>query len=136
MSKDGFILKGRLKGRHKLKLAGLMDLDYKPSELAEELEISSSRIYNVYLKLDCPHYRTDRDRIFINGKQFREWYDQIYKNRSLEKDQTFCVSCKKIVKLDNPTRVDKGRLVLYQSDCPNCGKRTSKIVDHKKRVND
>lgn len=135
MSQDNFILKGRLKGRHKLKLRALMDIDYKISEISNELEISTSRFYNVYVPMGCPHVRDNQNRIFINGLLFKDWYESIYKKRTLNKDQTFCVSCKQVVKLINPKKKQKGNLYYYLSDCPNCGKRTAKIVDQKKRGN-
>jgi len=133
MSQSKIILRGRLKGQQRYNLRGLMDVDLKASELAEELGISKNQIYRVYVPLGCPHTRDEHNHIWINGKQFKEWYEELYKKRKPKKDQTWCVSCKQFVKLENPTKAISGSLVYYLSTCPRCQKQTAKIVDHKKR---
>ena len=127
------ILSGRLRGQKRYNLRGLMDVDLKASELAEELGISVHQVYRVYVPLGCPHTRDEYNHIWINGKEFKEWYEELYKKRKPRKDQTWCVSCKRFVKLENPTTAKSENLVYYLSNCPICGKLTAKIVDHKRR---
>jgi len=133
MSHSKIILRGRLKGQQRYNLRGLMNVDLKASELAEELGISKNQIYRVYVPLGCPHTRDEHNHIWINGKQFKEWYEELYKKRKPKKDQTWCVSCKKFVKLENPITEKSGSLVFYISICPVCEKQTAKIIDHKRR---
>lgn len=133
MSQREKILRGRLKGKQRYNLRGLMDVDLKASELAEELGITIQQVYRVYVPFGCPHSRDEYNHIWINGKQFKEWYEELYKKRKPKKDQTYCVSCKQYVKLENPTKAQSGSLVYYLSTCPQCKKLTAKIVDHKKR---
>jgi len=85
------ILKGRLAGFQRMKLYQLLDMLYKPSELAEEIGITVRQIYRVYIPLGCPCDRAP-GRIFINGKSFAEWYEATYLKQILLEDQAFCLS--------------------------------------------
>lgn len=77
------ILAGRLDGRQRNRLKRLLDMEYKPSELAQELGINLDQIYLVYIKLGCPHKRDGKRYIQINGKEFQSWYlDKYQKQKS------------------------------------------------------
>jgi hypothetical protein len=69
------LLRGRLDGKQRNHLKRLLDMLYKPRELAQELGINIDQVYLVYIPLGCPHRRDGKRYIEINGKEFREWYD-------------------------------------------------------------
>jgi len=69
-------LKGRLNGSQRMRLIKLLDMLYKPSELAEEVGFTRRQVYRVYIPSGCPHTRDEKRYIWINGKAFREWYEE------------------------------------------------------------
>jgi hypothetical protein len=125
---EKIILKGRLDGTQRNKLARLLDMLYTPSELADEVGFTRRQVYRVYIHAGCPHSRDDRRHIWINGKDFREWCEQTYPRVSLGQDETFCLTCKIPVKIINPIRKQKGRLHYWISNCPNCGRKLARII--------
>ncbi len=132
MENDEIMLKGRLNGSQRNRLARLFDMFYKPSELAEEVGFSKRQVYRVYIPAGCPHKRDERNHIWINGKEFRIWIEETYPRVSLDNDETFCLTCKKGVKIINPQKEKKGRLHYLISYCPNCGRKLSKIISRDK----
>ncbi len=127
------ILQGRLDGSKRNKLKGLLNMLYTPFELSEEIGISKNQVYRVYLPNGCPHTKDSNNRILIHGVSFKSWYEITYKKIHLEKNQAWCVSCKKVVVVLNPERKQKGRTIYNLYDCPDCGKRIAKIVDAKRK---
>lgn len=130
------ILRGRMDGKQRNRLKRLLDMEYRPSELADEVGFAKSQIYRVYVPLDCPHRKDDHGRLWLNGKEFKIWFEELYKKRKLDKDQAFCLTCKKPVKMVNPNRKEKNGLAYYLCNCPVCGRKISRIIDLKKRGND
>jgi hypothetical protein len=130
------ILAGRLDGRQRNRLKRLLDMEYKPSELAQELGINLDQIYLVYIKLGCPHKRDGKRYIQINGKEFQSWYLEKYQKAKVKRDETFCKTCRKPVKIVDGVTRKKGGLTYIVSSCPNCGRKLSKIIDCIKGKND
>ena len=128
--------RGRLDGRQRNRLKGLLNMMYKPSELSEEIGFSQNQVYMVYVPLGCPHDRDEHNHIWINGKLFREWYIENYQKPKVSKDQAFCLTCKKPVKMHNPELKEKDGLTYWLCDCPNCGRRLSRIVTQKRAWKD
>jgi hypothetical protein len=126
------ILKGRLSGSQRMRLAKLLDMFYKPSELAEEVGFTRRQVYRVYIPAGCPHKRDEKRYIWINGKIFREWYEENYPRVCLAKDEAFCLTCKKPAKIINPKRIQKGRLHYWISYCPECGRKLTRIITRDK----
>jgi hypothetical protein len=131
-----YIFRGRLNGTQRNKVKGLLNMMYSPRELAEEVGIEKNQVYRVYIPLNCPHERDEQGRITIHGLSFRLWYEDIYKKVKVEKNQAWCVSCKKIVDVSDSKRFTKGRLIYDLSTCPICGKSVAKIIDAKRKRND
>ena len=109
---------------------------YSPKELAEEIGITIDQVYRVYIPAGCPHERDEWRHILINGKVFKAWFEENYQKRSLENGQAFCLTCKKAVKMINPVRKQKDRLIYDLCDCPNCGRKLTRIIDHKRGNHD
>jgi hypothetical protein len=127
------LLAGRLDGRQRNRLKRLLDMEYKPSELAQELGINPDQIYVVYIPLGCPHKRDDKRYILINGKAFQKWYLEKYQKAKVKEDETFCKTCRKPVKIVGGSIRKKGGLSYVLSSCPNCGRKLSKIIDCEKK---
>ena len=132
-SDDVILLRGRLNGQQRTRLGKLLDMMYKPSELAEEIGFTVRQVYRVYVPVGCPHEKDHRGRLWINGRMFREWFNEVYKKRKLDRNETFCLTCKKAVKIVDPVKRKEGRLFYWLSDCPNCGRRLARIINRENR---
>ena len=133
IDQDEILLRGCLSGQQRSRLGKLLDMMYKPSELAEEIGFAVRQVYRVYIPAGCPHEKDERGWIWINGKAFREWTEDMYKKRKLAKDEAFCLTCKKPVQIVNPVEKQEGRLVYWLCDCPSCGRKLARIVKREKR---
>ena len=91
---DEIILSGRLDGVQRNRLRGLLNMLYKPSELAEKVGFSTRQIYRVYIPLGAPHERDQQRHIWINGIAFREWFERTYSSVKMKENQSFCLTCK------------------------------------------
>lgn len=131
-----FTQKGRLNGSQRNKVKGLLNMLYTPKELAEEIGINFDQVYRVYIPAGCPHSKDNRGRISINGKEFKAWFEENYKKRKLERDQAYCVSCKKAVEIIDPGRIKDGNNIYLISNCPLCGNRVTRFIDCKRKKND
>ncbi len=130
------ILKGRLDGIQRNRLKSLFDMMYSPKELAEEIGINTDQVYMVYVPLGCPQERDERNHILINGKTFFEWYTKTYAKLQLKSNETFCKTCKQGVKIYKPKKGENPFVVYVLSECPNCGRKLTKILGHKRGAND
>ena len=95
MSKENqaeIILKGRLDGTQRNKLARLLNMMYRPKELADEIGFETRQVYRVYIPLGLPHERDDLQHIWINGIAFKNWGREIYKKQKLNNNQACCLS--------------------------------------------
>ena len=128
------LLKGRLDGNQRNRLAKLLDMLYTPSELAEEIGFHVRQIYRVYIPCGLPHNRDEKNRIWINGKEFKGWVRDVYQKRELGVNEAFCLTCKKAVKMVNPERKQEGRLFFYICYCPECGRKLARIITKGKRI--
>jgi hypothetical protein len=120
------VLAGRLDGKQRNRLKGLLDMMYTPRELADEIGVNVDRVYMVYVPGGCPHERDDKRHIWINGKAFRAWFEEIYAKRSLEPGQAFCRTCKRAVDIVEPIRKRKDKLIYDLCICPHCGRVLAK----------
>jgi len=132
-NQEKVLLQGRLDGRQRNRLKGLLDMLYTPKEIAEEVGINKNQIYRVYIPGGCPYSRDTLGHIFIHGVSFKMWYEGTFKKVRMEKNQAWCVSCKKVVTVSESKRYQKGRLNYDLYICPDCGKNIAKIVDAKRK---
>ncbi len=130
------ILKGRLNGDQKNRLSKLFDMSYMPSELAEEVGFNKRQIYRVYIPAGCPCEKDSKNRLWINGKQFREWVISTYQKRKLKLNEAFCLTCKHEFVMNKPERNHSGNLFYYVCICPSCGRRVARIITRGKEIDD
>lgn len=117
----------------KNRLAKLLDMMYRPKELAEEIGFSVRQVYRVYIPLGLPHKKNDRGLIYIHGVTFREWITEFYKKREMKNNEMFCLTCKKPVEMINPAKYQEERIVYYVCACPHCGRVSARILQQKRR---
>lgn len=109
-----------------VKSPGLLPMNYKVSELAEELKINS-RTLRDWLEYGAPHTRDQDNHIWINGVEFSEWVVKVKKKKTalkMSENQGRCFKCRKIVEIVNPKLSDvTGVVVCISGECSNCGSK-------------
>lgn len=116
-----------LKHQHIVKLGRLLNMMYKPSEIAEEIDLAVDTIYRSYLPAGLPHLRDEEGNIWIHGPAFISWArETISKKKNqragLPDNHAWCMKCNQAVALINPKTKEVNRyLELLQARCPQCG---------------
>ncbi len=96
---------------------------YTLSELGADLDVPA-RLLREWLTRGLPHQRDGRGHIWIDGRCFTEWIkieSQAKVSKSLSDDEAYCLRCRQPAKLINPTSTQRGKQILWQGVCPNCG---------------
>ncbi len=134
MNEEIRLLRGRLNGAQKNRLRRLLDMMYRPSEIAEIIGFNRRQFYNVYFPEGCPHERDDRRHYWINGTAFREWIEKTYKKVKLKEGQGYCRTCNKAVKLKDPIlkTTKNGDTDYLLGNCHYCGRSIPRIVANRK----
>lgn len=102
---------------------GLLPMLYRPSELAQDLEIAESTLRD-WLGMGLPHQRDERGHIWINGREFAAWVRASRRppsSRKMAEDEAYCFRCQRPVKLINPAVTCHGKQRLLSGTCPDCG---------------
>ena len=121
-----------LKHCHIVKLGRLLDMLYKPSEIAEEIGVVTDTVCRSYLPAGAPHTRDEQGNIWIHGPAFIAWAKEtISKKRSqragLPDGHAWCMKCNQAVPIGAPrVRVVNRYLELMQGTCPTCGKKVNR----------
>jgi hypothetical protein len=116
-----------------VKSPGLLPMLYKSSELASELAVPE-RTLRDWLNSGAPYQRDKQNHIWINGSQFRDWVTAQRKpkrEKKLDDNQAYCLHCRATVQLrDSKSRPIRGRLILIQGICPDCGTTINRGASH------
>ena len=102
---------------------GLLPMLYRPSELAQDLDIAESTLRD-WLNTGLPHQRDERGHIWINGREFAEWIKASRRSpssRKMAEDEAYCFRCQQPVKLINPAVTSRGKQRLLSGNCAACG---------------
>lgn len=124
------------------KLIRLLDMMYKPSEIADEIGVSVDTIRRSYIPAGLPIEKDTTGHTWINGASFAKWAKEQKPSRKkvgsgkMPDDQAFCLRCKKSVPFPiNPQKIIpiNRYLEMMQATCPICGVKVNKARS-KKRV--
>lgn len=121
-----------LKHAHIIRLARLLDMLYKPAELAEELEIHVDTIYRSYIPAGLPIIRDAKNNYWIHGLAFIAWARQTVtqkkkKRVGLPDGYAWCLVCNRSVEMQAPrVRTVNRYLELLQGTCPHCGRTVNR----------
>ena len=113
----------RLSHRQALKLAGLLPMEYRPTELARQIGCHRSTIYECYVPNGAPHRRDEHGHLWIVGTEFAAWARATIQRRKLPmgKGQGFCMRCKAVVDMQGPlTETEVKSAILVHGTCPQC----------------
>jgi hypothetical protein len=108
-----------------VKAPGLLNMLYKPSELANELKTPLRTLYD-WCNANRFAEKDNNGNLWINGKKFAAWVENQRKHPTrklrLQSDEAYCLRCNKAVKLIDPTiQPIKGKLILIKGTCSRCG---------------
>jgi hypothetical protein len=114
-----------------IRLKRILDMLYKPSELAEEIGISTDTIYRSYIPagLPCLHYQ---QALWIHGPAFVAWAQEtIIKRKSkragLPAGHAWCMKCNCAVPLIKPRIIYTNQYIqILQAPCPTCQTRINR----------
>jgi len=115
-----------LKHQHIIKLTRLLDMLYKPSEIAEEIGVTTDTVYRSYLPAGLPHTRDSEGNIWIHGPAFIAWARETISQKKsrragLPDDHAWCLKCNQPVEMIAPKIKTVNRyLELLQARCPYC----------------
>ena len=110
-----------------IRLERLLQMEYKPSEIAELLKVHIDTVYRSYIPAGCPFEKDEKGRYWILGTAFKTWAKELLaerkkrKNLPMEPDEGWCMTCNKRVKMISPKIIysERNREIL-QSICKTC----------------
>jgi hypothetical protein len=111
---------------------------YKPSELAEALEVSKLKIYRQWIPAGAPHTRDDKGNIWIVGDELRDWMRAQSARRKGERmpdDHGYCFKCRAGRKIKNAREREVGRVIMLHGECEVCGAEVYRTQRGKGGVN-
>lgn len=118
-----------------IRLSRLLDMMYKPGELADEIEVSADTIYRSYMPAGMPYERDANGYVWIHGLSFQRWASGVIGAKKkapkhpMANDEAWCMKCNAVVKLLNPKPKRLNRYAdLLQGRCAVCGTRVNRAV--------
>ncbi len=117
----------RFSRKHLIKLGRLMNMLYRPSEVAEEIGLTTATIYRACMPDGCPFSRDKDGDIWIHGTSFAAWATASRGDREdgesrLQDGQAWCFNCKGAVEMVKPRKKHASRYTsIYQGKCASCG---------------
>jgi hypothetical protein len=118
---------------HIIKLGRMLDMQYRPSEIADEIGVCTDTICRSYLPAGLPCTRDEKGNVWIHGLTFAAWAKETIakkasKRTGLAADQGWCLRCGCPVQMIAPTVRDNNYYTeLLQSRCPNCGTPVNRL---------
>ncbi len=115
----------------RLRANGLLDMLYTPAEMAGELGIEEREMYDRLIPAGLPTMNDDAGHVWLHGPAVAGWIRTAGKpkrEKPMGTDEAYCLSCRAVVPLVNPRRIQRGKFVLHQAACPQCGKTVNRGV--------
>lgn len=108
-------------------------MEYKPSELARDIGITTDTIYRSHIPAGAPARTDTKGNIWINGRLYRDWiasFVTIRKgNKPMADNQAYCLTCKVVREIKDPKiKRNKRNVDLAISKCPVCGKKIARYL--------
>jgi len=74
----------------------LLDMEYKPSELAQELNCRQEWVM-LAIRNGAPHRKDENGRYWIHGEKFAAWLHETKQKerKRLKPNECYCLGCKK-----------------------------------------
>lgn len=121
----------RFMRKNLIKLTRLHDMLYRPSEIAEEIGVTTETVYRVYLPEGAPFERDKKDDIWLHGTSFAAWVWKVYGGReklTVKAGEGWCCKCRTIVEMRSPRKRYTNRyIIVMQGRCPACESKVNRI---------
>jgi hypothetical protein len=115
---------------HLIKLPRLLNMLYRPSEIAEEIGVTVDTVYRSYLPGGAPFDQDKAGNIWIHGLSFAEWVRSCVTRKEINRladGQAWCFRCRKAVPMLRPKLKFRGRYVaIFQGKCEDCGAKINR----------
>lgn len=121
-------------------LERLLDMLYKPAELADELGVSHDVVYRSYIPAGAPVSLDQGGKVWINGRQFSQWARDYLTTtrRGLPKPpmppgHAYCLRCNQVVQAQFPQLRPHSRrnnVAQLTGVCPLCGGKIFRFVKY------
>jgi len=98
-------------------------MEYRPSEIAAELQIHLDTVYRSLIPAGCPHRRDEKGHIWIVGTELTEWLSAHQRPRQrMAPGMAWCCKCHQVVPMQSPlkTTITNRNLELVSGTCPHC----------------
>lgn len=121
-----------------IRLPRLLDMLYKPSELAREIGVSVDTVYDSYIPAGLPYIQRGHS-FWIHGPAFADWAraasPKKKKASTIPGGMAWCMRCNQLQPMQNPQPVYQNhKIIIYQSSCPACGCRINRFSSNKGRA--
>lgn len=108
-----------------IRLGRLLEMKYRPSELADAIGCHVDTVYRTYIPAGCPHTRDGTGHIWIIGTEFAQWARDMVASRDhikLADGEAYCLRCRRAVVMQGPLTVTPTNhyLELITGTCPDC----------------
>lgn len=125
----------RFKRAQIIRLTRLLNMMYRPSEIAKEIEVTTEMVVRTYLPAGAPHTRDESGHIWIHGWAFRDWAKTVIgakrarSKHPMTENQAWCMKCNAVVTILNPKPKKLNRYAdLLQGTCAVCGTRVNRAI--------
>lgn len=108
-----------------IRLGRLLEMKYRPSEIAAEIGCHVDTVYRSFIPAGCPHTRDSHGHIWIIGTEFAQWARDMMASRdhiTLGDNEAYCLRCRSAVVMQRPLTVRPTNrcLELVTGRCPDC----------------
>lgn len=120
-----------------IKLSRLMNMRYRPAELAEELGVNVDTVYRSWIPAGAPCVRDNTRSYWIVGTEFAQWAQQEYERNQANKtglaeNEAWCMHCCRPAQIiDLSIRRINRHLAMKQGLCAFCGGKVNKAISVK-----
>jgi hypothetical protein len=116
------------------KMLLLLDMEYKPSEIANEIGVHRQTVMS-YLKFGLPARRDEHGSIWINGVTFCGWAKRTLSTHAsrklVDEKEFYCLTCKVVFWMETFTRQRMNKSDYLRATCPKCGRIMGKFAKAK-----
>jgi hypothetical protein len=109
----------------------LLDMEYKPSEIAEELSVTKVQVLRM-LTAGAPARKDAQGHFWIHGEKFVEWLENAAPKKHKDKttfadNECYCLQCRKIVTF---VETHRRRMIVFGT-CSR-GHKVTRFISTKK----
>lgn len=121
-----------------ISLERLLNMMYKPAEVASEVGISVDALYRSYIPAGAPVEVDSKKRTWIHGTTFAEWAREYLATTrrgkpkaAMTNTQGYCMRCNQVVEMQDIRRrphSEKAGVIQASGRCPTCGGKVNRFI--------